>query len=276
MLNDGMPKVINLSLAGRDQDRNTQWAWLFQTGDEDSQQWGFGPRNLEFREYVTSTNNSSEYRRRFVIESSYGETANVNELPSLYLTSDSKLGIGSGEPTATLDVQNRTDTPGFTGRRDLANFANWKNNAMTISMFGSGHPVTPNTVQLGAWNNQSIAIVSDTKAKVQAGGSTKGLFVQRVSGNVGIKTNDPKEALQIGNNFTFHSGGNKVISYNSYYKVGENVSRRISNGPASSIFFTNNGSVGIRTANNSTKDSQVNWKSRLVVNNDGSVCIGNC
>ena len=41
------------------------------------------------------------------------------------------------------------------------------------------------------------------------------------NGNVGVFTSSPSEAFQIGDRWTFHNGGTKVIGYNFHYNAGD-------------------------------------------------------
>lgn len=55
------------------------------------------------------------------------------------------------------------------------------------------------------------------------------------NGRMGIGTNDPKEAFQIGNSIAFHNGGNKALSFNTYWSP--EGWRNMQNGYAGFIYF---------------------------------------
>ena len=77
------------------------------------------------------------------------------------------------------------------------------------------------------------------------------------NGKVGIGTTDPKEKFQIGDRLTFHDGGWKNISYNSYYSISGDVDKRIASGCASAINFRDNGDISFRTAPTGAADSDI-------------------
>jgi hypothetical protein len=70
---------------------------------------------------------------------------------------------------------------------------------------------------------------------------------------VGIGTDAPREMLQIGERFTFHSQGSDVIGHNIYYDTYAGKSKRIDNHPAAAIAFWEGiitiGTVGLDAAN---------------------------
>ena len=89
---------------------------------------------------------------------------------------------------------------------------------------------------------------------------------------VGIGTISPYEALQIGDRFTFHSGGFKAMCYNFTYNAGD---KRILADYASGIFLTNSGTILFRTAPNGAAGSAISWLNNMTITNDGKVAIGN-
>lgn len=93
------------------------------------------------------------------------------------------------------------------------------------------------------------------------------------NGKVGFGIIDPKEALQIGDRWTFHSGGSKVIGYNFYYGGDPPTDRRILEDEAAAIRFTSTGSIMLQTAKADTEDSIIEWKNALTVDNNGNVGI---
>jgi len=93
----------------------------------------------------------------------------------------------------------------------------------------------------------------------------------RLTGNIGINTETPLEALQIGDRFVFHNGGNKVIGFNFHYGTSD---QRIVDGFSSAIYFHNTGELSFKTAINDLANSQITWIESMTISNNGSVGIG--
>jgi hypothetical protein len=98
---------------------------------------------------------------------------------------------------------------------------------------------------------------------------------------VGINTSYPRENLQIGEKFTFHSGGSKFISFNSFYDPTPGIEkrRRILSGPVSTLNFHSNGSVEIQNlASSGTAGEYLEGNSalisRLLITEYGNVGVG--
>ncbi len=95
--------------------------------------------------------------------------------------------------------------------------------------------------------------------------------IYRLNGNVGIGTDNPYEKFQIGELFTFHSGGTKFIGYNVYYDGGD---KRIINDEVSCIRFGSNGDINFWTALSGDPDSIIEYNKPMIITNDGNVGIG--
>lgn len=93
----------------------------------------------------------------------------------------------------------------------------------------------------------------------------------RLTGNIGIHTDAPLEALQIGDRFVIHNGGNKVIGYNFNWN---NIDKRIVDGFSSAIYFHNSGELSFKTAVNDLANSQITWVESMIIANNGNVGIG--
>ena len=97
------------------------------------------------------------------------------------------------------------------------------------------------------------------------------IFTIKQDFKVGIRTENPREALQIGDRFVIHNGNSKVIGYNFYYD-GDN--RKLVDGFSSGLYFSDNGDVSIRNAGNGNAGDFINWSNSLTINSLGSVAIG--
>jgi len=88
------------------------------------------------------------------------------------------------------------------------------NNTLTIKQFGASHPTSPYVNQIGVLNaEQHLHLVTDTQACIDAGTSTKGIFL-KCGGNVGIGTQSPDRLLTINGDSTLL--GNNYISTNKF------------------------------------------------------------
>lgn len=98
----------------------------------------------------------------------------------------------------------------------------------------------------------------------------------REGGNVGIKADEPKELLQIGEKWTFHSEGHKFIGYNQYWDGANGTLKRVGQGSASELRFKNDGSIHITTTNTILgQDVPINYSGHsLSIANTGNVGIG--
>jgi len=92
------------------------------------------------------------------------------------------------------------------------------------------------------------------------------------NGNVGIGTVLPKERLQIGDRFTLHDGGHKIIGFNWTYDAGE---KRIVSGFAGAIRFTSEGDIKFDVAPSGSAGSSFNAQVPLFLSNAGNVGMGN-
>ncbi len=92
-------------------------------------------------------------------------------------------------------------------------------------------------------------------------------------GFFGIGTTEPKEALQIGDLFTFHSGGSKVIGYNTYH---DGVGKRMdTNKPSALIGFDDQGTISFKTAAAESGNPVITaWNNALIIKNNGHIGIG--
>lgn len=96
------------------------------------------------------------------------------------------------------------------------------------------------------------------------------------NGNVGVGIRSPKEAMQIGNKWTFHNGGSKIIGLNTYWDTKDKNHKYLLDGHASQIAFHNNGGISLRVAGTKegSENSAIDYNSAINIKNDGNVGIG--
>jgi hypothetical protein len=108
--------------------------------------------------------------------------------------------------------------------------------------------------------------------KARNSGSSNALVVKG-NGRVGIGTDNPHEALQIGDRFVIHNGGTKVIGYNWHYENG--TSKYITDGYSSQIRFGSNGTLSfVVSPSDSAGHNITEEKYAIHITNDGKVGIG--
>jgi hypothetical protein len=92
-----------------------------------------------------------------------------------------------------------------------------------------------------------------------------------VKGYVGVGTSTPLESFQIGDRWTFHNSGHKVIGYNSHNASGD---KRINDDEASAIRFDDDGNISFQSAPSGAAASAISWISGLTIKNSGDVDLG--
>ena len=107
--------------------------------------------------------------------------------------SGAKVGVGTDIATALVHSSAKSDS----GRIETFRGENVGNMNFHVNVFGRLHANRKSTVQLGVWNDEgNIALVTDAQGIVEAGTSTKGLFIKS-GGNVGIGAMDPEVKLEV-------------------------------------------------------------------------------
>ncbi|MDR2836403.1 MAG: SlyX family protein [Bacteroidales bacterium] len=95
---------------------------------------------------------------------------------------------------------------------------------------------------------------------------------------LGIATTSyPVEALQIGDKWTFHNGGSKMISYNSKYtNIGNGIYQnvRIVDDYSSRLEFTSSGSINLVTFGTGLAGSTLVTQGNITLKPNGTVGIG--
>ena len=103
----------------------------------------------------------------------------------------------SGVDTYTGENIALTIGASASGRVDPFTALHASNNTITISQFGQSHADSPAANQIGVTNaEQHLHLITDTQTNMQAGTSTKGIFL-RSGGNVGIGTKLPGAKLDV-------------------------------------------------------------------------------
>ncbi|HPQ35804.1 MAG TPA: T9SS type A sorting domain-containing protein [Tenuifilaceae bacterium] len=89
------------------------------------------------------------------------------------------------------------------------------------------------------------------------------------SGNIGVGTITPVEQFQIGDRWTFHNGGSKLIGYNHDYSGTSG--KRIFADEASAINLDSYGNILFHVAPYGSAGSTITWKTPLKIQNNGSI-----
>ncbi len=169
------------------------------------------------------------------------------------ITTLDSVGIGTSTPSKNLTLSSgsnlffRIEKPQFQNYFDLG--------------------VTSHTATIGYSSGTSI------NSNLQF--LTNGIARMQIAhdGNVGIGTTSPKEMLQVGELWTFHSSGHKIIGYNYDYDLGN--SYRIAEDEVSIIRFTSGGDIQFSHALSGTAASEItSWQESLLLKNNGHVGIG--
>jgi len=93
-------------------------------------------------------------------------------------------------------------------------------------------------------------------------------------GNVGVGTDNPSEKFQIGDRWTFHDGGTKIIGYNfdSQYPNG---SFRLQDGYVSRLEMSQSGNIAFRFSGYGDANSEITLsETSLFLKNDGKIGVG--
>ncbi len=174
-------------------------------------------------------------------------------------TENAKVGIGLSSPTASLHINNDDTNSALTINHD-----NTTKIGVNFSTLGYGLLISSTRA-----SNRVDPYLFSTR---DAAGNT--LFQVRKSGKIGIGTTAPKETLQIGNQFTFHDGGEKNIANNSYYDTEDKTSKRLVQGNSSKVALAENGDVYFAHSNSDAGNTAITWTKSLYLKSNGNVGIG--
>lgn len=103
----------------------------------------------------------------------------------------------------------------------------------------------------------------------RTGDDLKGITITK-SGFIGIGVTSPKGTFQIGDRWTFHNGGSKVIGYNFY---NDGSDKRILQDESEAIYFGADGTMIFRVAPSGTAGSSITWTDGLYISNSGKVGV---
>ena len=107
----------------------------------------------------------------------------------------------------------------------------------------------------------------------KAKSNNSNVLVVKTNGRIGIGTDNPVEAVQIGHKFVIHNGGTKVIGYNWNYENGS--AKYITNGYSSQIRFGANGTLSfVVSPSGSAGQNITDEKYAIHITNDGKIGIG--
>jgi hypothetical protein len=184
---------------------------------------------------------------------------------NIYNTNTGFVGIGTGTaftPSEKLDVKGNIRLNDNTFYLRLVGDNNHGLGYRGIVPFGGQ---TIDGPVLFGWGGGALGVTSGTPKMVLRWDAT---------GNVGIGTpGAAAEALQIGDRFVLHNAGFKGIAYNFTYNGGD---KRLAADFCSGLFFTNTGTIILRTAPSGAAGSAIVWQPNVVtIGNDGKMLIGN-
>jgi len=164
-----------------------------------------------------------------------------------------QVGIGTTTPGALLDVA------GTARIQDLQLPTGAQTGYVLQSIDASGTVVWVDASTLST-NNNGWTI---------AGGK---MYTGTGIGSIGIGTNDPSGALQLGDEFVFQDGGSKVIGRN--VKWNGTGQERLVDGVASALLFDAAGNIIFKNASNDAAGSQVEFNQAMTIKYDGKLGVG--
>ena len=212
-------------------------------------------------------------------------TTPYEENIALVWKSDGKVGIGTDNPQKSLHVKDIkqlsiqpdqiVDLPPI----PLDPYDEVNNNAANEATGSLRLELVAGPGNQAIWDIEPVTSLSQTSAQVNKlyiGPKDKDIPVMALNydGKVGIGTTNPHERLQIGDRWTFHNGGTKIIGYN--YKYENNLPKRIKIGPVSMICFGDDGDIDFRFAPDGSENTDItsNQITGLKITNNGTVGIG--
>lgn len=175
------------------------------------------------------------------------------------ILANGNVGIGTAAPEQKLHIVNGTDVNGANGG---------------FIQFGSttGYNIGIDDNEIQARNNGMPSGLSLNFDGGDIGLSGSAIFVESDNDNVGIGTANPIEKFQIGDRWTFHNGGSKIIGYNTYWDGS--ATRRVTGDETAEISFSSNGDISLTTGVYDNANTVVTDILGVTVKNNGNVGIG--
>lgn len=193
-----------------------------------------------------------------IITNAYSEVGFGNGARVFVAEGDGDIGMGTDTPLAKLHLQGGGGMAALRIQETSNEDAVWELRAHEV-----GVPDANFGNDLSIWGGQFA--------------SEGYRMVFKSNGNVGLGTTKPQEKFQIGDRFTFHDGGYKVISRNTYYGGAPAEDRRIFNDEVAAMALTDTGDILFRTAPAGVPDSLVQggtwWVPPLFIRNDGKIGV---
>lgn len=183
------------------------------------------------------------------------------------------LGIGTTTPVHRLDVAGQARV-----QSAITITATSAAEGGQLTLAGVGD-YTATGENCNSWAVDVVSHSSGSRFRIFRGSSgcstpnNLEIFNILYNGNVGISEVNPQERFQIGNLWTFHDGGWKVITYNGRYDAPANVWRYLANAQSASMNFTNGGDILFRTASTGTAGNPITYGDRLMITNGGNIGI---
>lgn len=120
------------------------------------------------------------------------------------------------------------------------------------------------------YSNRNVIVGSGTARLIGNGD-----IIGNTKIGIGLSTpGTPQEKLQVGNAFTFHDGGSKIIFRNAYFNGTTDV--RLESGFANAIRYVNNGDMIFQVSGTlpGPANGPINWINALTIKTDGIVKFG--
>jgi hypothetical protein len=158
---------------------------------------------------------------------------------NLVVRNDGNVGIGTGVPSASLDIFYGTT---FTAPKDLLRVKQFFSNREVFKIYdfggSGGSQITSEwaswgfgtTADLPSGNRISVKGVtsgSGTASIIVQDSSSNYTFILRDDGNVGIGTVAPTEKLSLVGNFSIGDGGNIIAGTTNGTKIGTSTSQKL-------------------------------------------------
>ncbi len=127
-----------------------------------------------------------------------------------------KFGIGTKDPQNTLHLDNLAANDGIK-LGDLgmlrAGFSDRNQLVLESTANGNGNLFLYSLKGMNIFNENGPLKLGTAAGSIELSSSSSSILLNKNAGHVGIGTASPEDRLQIGNTFTFHDGGHKIIGF---------------------------------------------------------------